>query len=240
VATASAAGQDEWGPYVRSVRNYGATAARECLGAGKSMERVQRVVRRVHRALDDAIAAAMRLSPEGTESECRPGCSRCCRSLRVGVSPPEVLVLADRLTNSHDERDQHRIERFVHVAQEVTGFDLVGWSQRETACPLLEANLCSFYSIRPLSCRGLATTDADKCAGFAGDPTELVSHLLPHLLGGRSMLAGLEEGLSDVGLHGRPVELVSAVCLEVTDETASLRWLKGEDVFGHLTELLSR
>jgi Fe-S-cluster containining protein len=239
MATASAAGQDEWDPYSRDVRNRGATAARECLGAGKSMERVQRLVRSVHRALDGAAAAAMRLSPEDVTVDCRPGCSRCCRSLRVGVSPPEALVLADRLTSSHDELDRKRIERFTRVAQEVKGFDLAEWSRRRTACPLLEADLCSLYSIRPLSCRGLATTDAEKCAGFAGDATGLVSHLLPHLLGGRAMLAGLEEGLRAVGLHGGPVELISAVSLALTDETAGPRWLRGEDVFGHLTGLLS-
>ena len=209
MATSSAAEHDDWDPYVRDVRNYGATAARECLGAGKSLERVERLVRRVHRALDGAIAAAMRLSPEGTESECRPGCSRCCCSLRVGVSPPEALVLADRLSGSHDERDRKRIERLTQVAQEVKGFDLAGWSRRKTACPLLEANLCSLYSIRPISCRGLATTEAKKCAGFAGDSTELVSHLPPHLLGGRAMLAGLEEGLRGVGLCGGPIEMIS-------------------------------
>ena len=239
MATASAPGQDDWDPYVRNVQNYGTTAARECLMAGKSLERVQRLVRRVHRSLDGAIAAAMRLSPEDVTVDCRPGCSRCCCSLRVGVSPPEALVLADRLTSSQDERDQKRIERFTHVAQEVKCFDLAGWSRRKTACPLLEANLCSLYSMRPLSCRGLATTDAKKCAGFTGDSTELVSHLLPHLLGGQAMLAGLQEGLRDVGLCGGPIEMISAVSLALTDETAGPRWLKGEDVFGHLTELLS-
>jgi Fe-S-cluster containining protein len=239
MATSSPTGQDDWDPYVRYVRNSGATAARDCLAAGQSMERVERLVRRVHRALDAAIAAAMRLSPQDIKSECRPGCSRCCCSLRVGVSPPEALVLADRLIGSPDERDRKRIERLTQVAREVKCFDLAGWSRRKTACPLLEANLCSLYSIRPLSCRGLATTDAKKCAGFTGDSTELVSHLLPHLLGGRAMLAGLEEGLRDVGLCGGPVEMISAVSLALTDETAGARWLKGENVFGHLTELLS-
>lgn len=223
---------------MRDVRNYGATAAPDCLGADKSMERVERLVRRVHRALDSAIATAILLSPEGTKSDCRPGCSYCC-SLRVAVSPPEALVIADRLTSSGDERDRRRIERLTQVAQEVKAFDLVGWGQRSMACPLLEANLCSLYSIRPISCRGCATTDAEKCASFAGDPTELLPHLAPHLLGGRAMIAGLEEGLEDVGLCGGPIEMISAVSLAVTDETAGTRWLKGEDVFGHLRGLLS-
>jgi Fe-S-cluster containining protein len=238
MATSSAAGRDEWDPYVRDVRNYGAAAARDCLGAGKSMERVQRLVRRVHRALDSAIATAILLSPVGTKSDCRPGCSYCC-SLRVAVSPPEALVIADRLISSGDERDQKRIERLIQVAREVGSFDLAGWGRRNIACPLLEANLCSLYSIRPISCRGCATTDVQKCAGFAGDPTELVPHLAPHLLGGRSMIAGLEEGLRDVSLYGGPIEMISAVSLALTDETAGPRWLKGEDVFGHLAELLS-
>jgi uncharacterized protein len=238
MATSPAAGLDEWDPYVRDVRNYGATAARDCLAAGKSTERVRRLVRRVHRALDAAIATAMCLSPEDVKSDCRPGCPYCCL-FRVGVSPPEALAMADRLTSSQDERDRKRIERLTQVAQEVKGFDLAGWGRRNIACPLLEANLCSLYSIRPISCRGCATTDAEKCAGFAGDPTELVPHLAPHLLGGQAMLAGLEEGLRDVGLYGGPIEMISAVTLALTDETAGPRWLKGEDVFGHLTELLS-
>jgi hypothetical protein len=33
--------------------------------------------------------------------------------------------------------------------------------------------------------------------------------------------------------------MISAVNLALTDETAGPRWLKGEDVFGHLKELLS-
>jgi hypothetical protein len=35
------------------------------------------------------------------------------------------------------------------------------------------------------------------------------------------------------------VELISAVDLALTDRTAGARWLKGEDVFGHLVALLS-
>ena len=193
MATASALEQDDWDPYVRDVRNYGATAARECLGAGKSMERVQRLIRRVHRDLEGAIVAAMRLCPQAIKSDCRPGCSRCC-SLRVGVSAPEALVIADRLISSGDAQDRMRIERLTQVAQVVEGFDLPEWGRRKTACPLLEAELCSLYSIRPISCRGLATTDVEKCVAFTGDPTELVPHLLPHLLGGRAIIAGLEEG----------------------------------------------
>jgi hypothetical protein len=157
----------------------------------------------------------------------------------VGVSAPEALVIADRLISSGDAQDRMRIERLTQVAQVVEGFDLPEWGRRKTACPLLEAELCSLYSIRPISCRGLATTDVEKCVAFTGDPTELVPHLLPHLLGGRAIIAGLEEGLRDVGLHGGPIEMISAVNLALTDETAGPRWLKGEDVFGHLKELLS-
>ena len=237
--TVSDSGFVDWRLYVRDVRQVGATAARDCLGPGKSMERVERMVRAVHRALDKAIDSTIVRMPKDTTIECRPGCSYCCKTLRVAVSPPEALVIAGRLAGSTEEPDRRRVERITQTAPQTGEVDLLGWSRRKIPCPLLEADLCSLYSIRPVNCRGCASADVEKCAARAEDPTQLVPQIVPHLFGGRSMLAGLDEGLKSVGLHGAPVEMISAVDLALTDRTAAARWLKGEDVFGHLAALLS-
>jgi Fe-S-cluster containining protein len=237
--TASGSDHVDWRLYVRDVRQAGVTAARDCLGPGKSMERVERMVRAVHRALDKAIDSTVVRMPKDTTVECRPGCSYCCSTLRVAVSPPEALVIADRLAGSTDECDRRRVERITVDAPQAGEVDLLGWSRRKIPCPLLEGDLCSLYSIRPVNCRGCASADVEKCAARAQDPTQLAPQIVPHLFGGRSMLAGLDEGLRSVGLHGAPVEMISAVGLALADQAAAPRWLKGEDVFGHLAALLS-
>ncbi len=236
--TVSGSGYVDWRLYVQEVRRAGVMAARDCLGPGKSMERVERMVRGVHKSLDKTIASTIVSMPKGTAIDCRPGCSYCCSTLRVAVSPPEALVIADRLAGSTEERDRRCAERISQTAPQVGGVDLLAWSRSKTPCPLLEAGLCSLYSIRPINCRGCASASVDKCVARAEDPSQLVPQIVPHLLGGRSMLAGLDEGLKSVGLHGAPAEMISAVDLALTDKTAAPRWLKGEDVFGHLAALL--
>jgi Fe-S-cluster containining protein len=237
--TVSGSGYVDWRLYAGDVRRVGAAAAGDCLGPGKSMERVERMVRAVHRALDKAIASTIVSMPKDTTIECGPGCSHCCLTLRVAVSPPEALVIADRLAGSTEERDRERVERIAQSAQQAGEVDLPGWSLRKIPCPLLESGLCSLYSIRPISCRGCASADVEKCVARSKDPSQLVPQIVPHLLGGRSMLAGLDEGLGRVGLHGAPVELISAVDLALSDQSAAARWLRGEDVFGHLAALLA-
>jgi hypothetical protein len=236
--TASGSGYVDWHLYAQDVRHAGVTAARDCLGPGRSMERVERLVRAVHRALDMAIESKVVHMPKDTTIGCRPGCSYCCNVCRVAVSPPEALVIADRLAGSSDERDRRRTERISQIAPEARDLDLPGWSRRKIPCPLLEADLCSLYSLRPVNCRGCASADVEKCAARAEDPTLTAPQIVPHLLGGRSMLSGLDEGLKTVGLHGEPVELITAVALALADKTAAPRWLRGEDVFGRLVALL--
>jgi uncharacterized protein len=74
-------------------------------------------------------------------------CANCCRGLRVGLTPADMLPMAEALHLTPEEV----IARYVDQEQGAVEGE---WGvMRQSPCALLRGNLCSIYPHRPESCR---------------------------------------------------------------------------------------
>lgn len=102
----------------------------------------------------------------GIETACRPGCSRCCTD-RVSLTTLEALALLDGLTAPEAERLVRmtaggaglRPSTGIVTTNALAELCAAGQDPPEpeerplTACPLLVADLCPVYPLRPFNCR---------------------------------------------------------------------------------------
>lgn len=120
-----------------------------------------------------ALYAASRTDPRvGAAGEklgvaCAKGCAFCCHGMRVEVTPPEAISLAEYL--------RHRTppERLPALIEELNAAALSThkksrlqiWEQR-SPCFFLdrETGACTMYEARPLGCRSAMSLDARACA----------------------------------------------------------------------------
>lgn len=134
-----------------------------------------------NRAIDLAVK---RVEAEGKTISCRKGCSVCCRSQPVPITPPEALALS-RLVEALPEPKRAEVKgRFaanVERLRKVGLFDVlmrdvpvnskeharetaVRYFQLKLVCPFLDDDACGIYLDRPFVCRQyLVTTPAELC-----------------------------------------------------------------------------
>lgn len=170
---------------------------------------------------------------------CRTGCDHCCYQA-VGVTPPEALAIADHLRRTRSPDELARITAHLADCREKTrGLTLAERFSPEHPCPFLEAARCTIYDVRPLSCRGMNSLDADDCATRLRDASARAAFIADGA-GGRSFMepirafhavsAGLQLALWELyDLDVRPLDLTAAVHLLLTSpESVVVAWLRGE------------
>src|SRR4051812_21699759 len=185
--------------------------------------------RRASDAAQHAVASLDRLlaaSSSGAPAlACAKGCSLCCHNW-VSATAPEIFLLARaaradaaapaRIRTAADLSDG--MERAVRVAG-------------AAACALLQDDLCSVYTARPLVCRAFVSTSLAACrAAFSGGPDDIP------MPGNFVGLRGAHEhalwaALRAAGLPDASYELNAAIARIIEDEGAEARWLAGADVF---------
>ncbi|MBK1616267.1 zinc/iron-chelating domain-containing protein [Rubrivivax gelatinosus] len=162
---------------------------------------------------------------------CRKACATCCQ-LRVVASTPEVLLAA------------HFLARVAPPLAD-RGIDLVGAlraaearthrrSEAERAaapvrCPFLAQGVCVIYPVRPLACRGHASSDARACAeAAAGRRAEV-----PVSSGHRQVRAlvqnALQSALREAGLAWELYEFNEALVTALDHPGPAAAWWAGED-----------
>ena len=234
-----------WKPYADAAVALGARLTQAALGPGRSSGRLHDLTRRLQKELDRMMKEAFDSLPGEGRLACAPGCDHCCRTLRVTVSPIEVFAIVRRLRDSHlpDPALEARLAA-LSPALTAPSPDAAPPARGSATsapgglqpCPLLaEGGLCLVYSSRPLACRGCVSGDASLCA--ACDDERPVPRSTAHQLGSAAMMKGVTDTLDALGLAGRPVELRAGLWLALREESAEKRWLRGEDVFGALTQL---
>lgn len=147
------------------------------------------------RPLADRIVdiAIRRSEAEGKPISCKAGCGACCRQL-VPITATEAVRIEQVVAEMPEPRRSEILARFA-AAEELFGraglletldgpplrgkenlrqFGLAYFAVG-VPCPFLEAESCSIYPERPLSCREyLATTPAERCANPTGETIECV------------------------------------------------------------------
>lgn len=111
-----------------------------------------------------ACAAAAEAVCSGRRMACVAGCPHCC-VLNVAILLPEGMIIADRL------KDRLPPAALGTVQKRLAAHRSCGrWMDDEeriaklVVCPLLDdAGRCSVHSVRPLSCRGVASLDSTSC-----------------------------------------------------------------------------
>src|SRR6266700_3692808 len=145
------------------------------------------------RQMDDRLidAAVAQSEASGERVSCAKGCSACCRTQPVPITPPEAFALA-RLVDALPEPRQTAVRwAFAAAVEQLRAADLYDVymqrdpaTTRETAlaavrrymnlalaCPFLENDACSIYLDRPFVCRQyLVTSPPDLCAAPLDNP----------------------------------------------------------------------
>ena len=147
---------DEFREKVAATAAAGLVQAEAAAGVARMMGAV---VRRVEGAL-----AAHPLPAGELAVACRAGCGTCCR-LHVEVLFPEALAIALWL-GTHASRElagglRERIDRLAARLRWVDGEERL---RLGVACAFLdERGCCAIYPVRPLTCRGVTSTDPESC-----------------------------------------------------------------------------
>jgi Fe-S-cluster containining protein len=107
-------------------------------------------------ACDEEVAS----SPDKDRWQCGNGCDHCCRH-PVGITRAEAETILRAIEAMPATVREGLFARIAEAATEAAGRPWLGLSGM--ACPLLDDGSCRVYSVRPLPCRSLGSTDRDAC-----------------------------------------------------------------------------
>jgi hypothetical protein len=206
---------------------------REILHAGRTPLQVIAIAEHARTLADKSIQEALRQRPPRRPLACREGCAWCCHK-RVGTSTPEVIRIVEFLRERLSAEEwQALVERICQRDDERRALQQRdSWAAARLPCALLVDNRCSAYSVRPLTCRGFNSSDAEACEQSyrSRSRTEVPVHQPQNRLA-TFVLDGMRSGLTEAGLKGELLELTAALRIAVTVPDAVERWLAGEAVF---------
>jgi Fe-S-cluster containining protein len=149
------------------------------------------------RDIDDRAVdlAVKRIEADGKVVSCRKGCSACCRTQPVPVTPPEAYALlrlveklpeprraevrarfADRVQRLRDAGlADHFLQRDRDVTEEHARDAAQRYFRLGLVCPFLEDDACGIYEDRPFVCRQyLVTSPPELCRDPFTNPVEVI------------------------------------------------------------------
>jgi Fe-S-cluster containining protein len=218
-----------------------AQTAHAALEEGPTVPRAVALARSVLQSMSRMAEGLLARAPHGSVA-CREGCAHCCYQA-VGVTPPEALAIFVHLGETRSETELASVAARVAEARERTrGLSAAERFAPEHPCAFLESGRCSIYEVRPLSCRGMNSLDANECATRLRDP-EARAEFVASGAGSRSFLepirafhavsAGLQLALAELHrLDMRPLDLIAAMDLLFTEGAPIARdWVEGGSAF---------
>ncbi len=173
---------------------------------------------------------------------CKAGCDHCCHQM-VGVTPPEALAIWSHLRNERSREELASLASRVAIAREKTrNLSSLERFSPEHPCVFLESGRCSIYDVRPLSCRGVNSLDADECAKRLRDPGARAEFLSSGagshsyqepIRAFHAVSAGLQLALSELyRLDMRPLDLIAAMHLLFEGgDSIPREWIAGRAAF---------
>jgi hypothetical protein len=149
----------------------------------------------------------------------------------VGIAVPEVARISAFVSDQLDAPVRTRLEARLQLAWENRKLPRQKNSGR-IPCPLLEDHRCLAYTVRPLTCQGFNSSDAELCrASVETDQRTSVPIYAPQLRMMTMVLDGMCAGLKESRLSGDVLELSAALHIALTVPDAVNRWLNGERIF---------
>lgn len=185
---------------------------------------------------------ASRVDPHASELgwqlgiACNKGCGFCCHGLKVEVTPPEAIAIAEYLRNkTAPEQLPGVAEALQDEADEARGLSITDrWIARRACYFLDEASgTCTIWQARPLGCRSHTSLNAAACetahTGRGEGPAVPRPKAIEALYG---MARGaMHLACEDEGLDMRAFELTNAVAVAFHVDGVAERWRAGEKVF---------
>ena len=228
-------------PWQNEIAAATANTAHGLLQGEPTLDRTLALARNVMAATSRLAEGFLSHAPAGAVA-CKAGCDHCCYQV-VGVTAPEALAIAAHLKATLSPEELAKVT--AHIAERQLQTRGLSSNERfspDHPCAFLQAGRCSIYEVRPLSCRGMNSLDANECAKRLREP-EARAEFLAKGLGGHSFLepirafhavsAGLQLSLSEVyQLDMQPLELTAALHLLLTGpESIARDWLDGQSSF---------
>ena len=167
---------------------------------------------------------------------CRKGCAFCCRGLKVELTPPEAIAIAEFLRAKTEPEELTAVgEALQSAANEARGLSTRDRWEARRPCYFLDVatGACSIYEARPLGCRSHTSLDAAACeAEHTGrsDGAAIPRPLPIDAIYGVGRMA-LHAACEDAALDMRAFELTNGVALAFHEPRAAERWHAGEPVF---------
>lgn len=176
---------------------------------------------------------------------CRQGCSACCFTVAIDVTPLEAIAAAEyvQLCLSPQQVDvvRERLEKLTLRRAMMSAEEI---KTKRLGCGLLGMDgACMVYPARPLVCAGVHSFNQDACESAAGlIETDQTDGKVPIDRAAKAATMGvsgaLQRALVERGLDGNLYELNSAVLCALNAPNAWERYLAKEDLFAaaHCTE----
>jgi len=204
--------------------------------ARPSLAETLKMARRALSRADRTIKKVVKRVPPPSPIQCRAGCPWCCH-IRVTASPPEILLILDFINERYGAEKKaalrHKVANIDHFTR---GRDGDARARLRLPCPLLKDGSCSVHPVRPLSCRGVVSTDAAACIrSYESHMEEPVPQHKYQYDAANRVGYGLHAGLLDAGFGLEDVELNAGLAIGLDDDRVGERWLRGEEVFAPAT-----
>jgi len=167
---------------------------------------------------------------------CGKGCAFCCHGLKVELTPPEAIAIAEYLRTRSDSEQLPAIgEALQDEADEARSLSVTDRWLARRACYFLDqaSGTCSIWEARPLGCRSHTSLDASACetahTGQGEGPAVPRATSIETLYG--LARGAMHAACEDAGLDMRAFELTNAVAVAFHVPRAAERWHAGERVF---------
>ena len=164
---------------------------------------------------------------------CAAGCSHCCHGF-IAVTAPEAVFVATSFDAARLPQVRADAARMAARTRDKTA------EQREqmvTPCPLLKDNLCTVYSVRPLTCRTGVSVDAGVCERVHRRLSgEAIPKPVVYVTMRRAYHIAFAGALKRAGLVYKAYEYYAALDFALNAPGAEADFLAGKDILKGLPE----
>jgi hypothetical protein len=182
--------------------------------------------------MEEVTSQMKELVPPDQAIACGARCPWCCH-VKVNVSAPEVLRIADHVRANKTPQEQAEIlARVVATDTQTRGKTIMERAAVPLPCPLLEHDNCSVHAVRPFACRGANSFDASACKRAVTERApQMLAAYAPQLRIASIARAAITFGGAAGGIDARPLELNAAMRIALERPNARERWSNGLPVF---------
>jgi Fe-S-cluster containining protein len=207
-------------------------ATAKALAGRRSEKRLLAMMAAALARVEKLVAEANKLSPPPRPIACGPGCPFCCH-VRLTVSPPELLLVADHLRRTWPAECLDALKvKLANLDHLTRGRDAEAREAMRLPCPMLVDNSCGIHEVRPTSCRAVASVDVVACRqSYDSRMAEPVPQVTLQLNAANGVGYGVITGLIDSGFPMENIEFIAGLRIALDTENAARRWLDGEGLF---------